>query len=297
MEAILSLIATVKCLWISIPWLRKDLFSLIWLPFPHCLHMKFSCGYPFPHSVKNIFHSFGYHILTAWKVTEDGSPFPYSVKKIFLSFGGHIITDCYCKMFVDLHSPTQKELFSLIWLPFPHRLHMKFSCGYPFPHSVKNFFHSFGYHILTAWKVTEDGSPFPYSVKKKFFSHLEAILSLIATVKCLWISIPWLRKDLFSLIWLPFPHCLHMKISCGYPFPHSVKNFFHSFGYHILTAWKVTEDGSPFPYSVKKIFLSFGGHIITDCYCKMFVDLHSLTQKRFIFSHLVAIFPLFAYEI
>ena len=117
---------------------------------------------------------------------------------------------------------------------------------------------------------------------------MEAILSLIATVKCLWISIPWLRKDLFSLIWLPFPHCLHMKFSCGYSFPHSVKNFFHSFGYHILTAWKVTEDGSPFPYSVKKIFFSFGGHIITDCYCKMFVDLHSLTQKRFIFSHLVA---------
>ena len=230
---------------------RKDLFSLIWLPFPHCLHMKFSCGYPFPHSVKNFFHSFGYHILTAWKVTEDGSPFPYSVKKIFLSFGGHIITDCYCKMFVDLHSLTQKDLFSLIWLPFPHCLHMKFSCGYPFPHSVKNFFHSFGYHILTAWKVTEDGSPFPYSVKKSF-SHLEAILSLIATVKCLWISIPWLRKDLISLIWLPFPHCLHMKFSCVYPFPHSVKNFFHSFGYHILTAWKVTEDGSPFPYPVKK---------------------------------------------
>ena len=152
------------------------------------------------------------------------------------------------------------------------------------------------YHILTAWKVTEDGSPFPYSVKKSF-SHLEAILSLIATGKWLWISIPRLRKIYFLSSGCQISHCLHMKFSCGYPFPHSVKNFFHSFGYHILTAWKVTEDGSPFPYSVKKIFLSFGGHIITDCYCKMFVDLHSLTQKRFIFSHLVAISPLFAYEI
>ena len=275
---------------------RKDLFSLIWLPFPNCLHMKFSCGYPFPHSVKKNFHSFGYHILTAWKVSEDGSPFPYSVKKIFLSFGGHIITDCYCKMFVDLHFLTQKGLFSLIWLPFPHCLHMKFSCGYPFPHSVKNFFQSFGYHILTAWKVTEDGSPFPYSVKKIFLSFGGHI---ITDCYCkMFVDLHSLtQKDLFSLIWLPFPHCLHMKFSCGYPFPHSVKNFFHSFGYHILTAWKVTEDGSPFPYSVKKIFLSFGGHIITDCYCKMFVDLHSLTQKRFIFSHLVAISPLFAYEI
>ena len=161
-----------------------------------------------------------------------------------------------------------KKNFSLNWLKYFHCLHIKISCGYPFPHSVKTF-----------------------------SSPLDAISSLIATVKCLWISIPWLRKDLFSLIWLPFPHCLHMKFSCGYPFPHSVKNFFHSFGYHILTAWKVTEDGSPFPYSVKKIFFSFGGHIITDCYCKMFVDLHSLTQKRFIFSHLVAPSPLFAYEI
>ena len=166
-------------IWITIPRLKKILTE--WgngYHFTHCLHMKLSCGYPFPHSVKNFFHSFGYHILTAWKVTEDGSPFPYSVKKIFLSFGGHIITDCYCKMFVDLHSLTQKDLFSLIWLPFPHCLHMKFSCGYPFPHSVKNFFHSFGYHILTAWKVTEDGSPFPYSVKKSF-SHFEAILSTL----------------------------------------------------------------------------------------------------------------------
>ena len=214
MEAILSLIATVKCLWISIPWLRKDLFSLIWLPFPHCLHMKFSCGYPFPHSVKNFFHSFGYHILTAWKVTEDGSPFPYSVKKIFLSFGGHIITDCYCKMFVDLHSLTQKDLFSLIWLPFPHCLHMKFSCGYPFPHSVKNFFLSFGYHILTAWKVTEDGSPFPYSVKKSF-SHFEAILSLIATGKWLWISIPRLRKNYFLSYGCHFPTVCKWNLVVG----------------------------------------------------------------------------------
>ena len=187
---------------------------------------------------------------------------------------------------------------------------MKFSCGYPFPHSVKNFFHSFGYHILTAWKVTEDGSPFPYSVKKSF-SHLEAILSLIATGKWLWISIPRLRKIYFLSSGCQISHCLHMKFSYGYPFPHSVKNFFHSFGYHILTAWKVTEDGSPFPYSVKisfshleailsliatgkwlwisiprlrkKYFLSYGCHFPTVCKWNLVVDIHFLSQSRIFF--------------
>ena len=254
-----------------------------------------------PHSVKNFFHSVGYHILS-WKVTEDGSPFPYSVKKIFLSFGGHIITDCYCKMFVDLHSLTQKRFI------FSHLVAISPLFAYdPFPHSVKNFFHSFGYHILTAWKVTEDGSPFPYW-KKIFLSFGGHI---ITDCYCK-MFVDLTQKDLFSLIWLPFPNW-HMKFSCGYPFPHSVKNFFHSFGYHILTAWKVRI--SPFPYSVKKSFshleailsiatgkwypfpeerfifshMPVGNGIPTVCIWNLVVGIHSLTQLRIFFIHLVTI--------